>query len=293
MLTSALTLGFNWRGSRASRRARSLALGLAAGCLVSAAPAVAADLLPELPSIEPEKPLAAGGGWYLRGDVGVGLGLRGARNAIPLAYAAPGGVTPVDAAIARARIDHGWSAGGGVGYRIGPSLRVDVTATALSGVRLHGVGVDSAFAAGASQSVGYYSAGTRSNVALANVYWDILNWNGLTPYVGAGAGVAWNRVYRVGRFEQAQPLAPATEMLTARHGSHASAAFALYAGVAYEIAPGVSADLGYRYMRLGNANSGRAVCDDGFACVAATPLRVKTLESHEVTLGVRWELGAL
>lgn len=293
MISSGFISGRASRFSRAPHRARAVAFGLAAGCLAGVAPAIAADVLPELPSMEPEKPLLAGGGWYLRGDVGVGLGLRGARNAIPLAYAAPGGITPVDAAIARARIDHGWSAGGGVGYRIGPSLRVDVTATALSGVRLHGVGVDDAFASGVSRSVGHYSAGTRSNVALANVYWDILNWNGLTPYVGAGVGVAWNRLYRVSRFEQAQPLAPATDMIAARHGSHSSAAFALYAGLAYEIAPGVSADLGYRYMRLGNANSGRAICDDSFACAAATPLRVKTLESHEVTLGVRWELGAL
>lgn len=277
----------------ASQRLCSTAFALAAGCLVIAAPAAAADLLPDLPMIEPEQPLAASGGWYLRGDVGVGLGLRGSRRAIPLSYATPAGMTPVDAAIARARIENGWSVSGGVGYRINPSLRVDVTGTALSGVRMHGIGVDEAFAAGASRSVGYYSAGTRSNVALANVYWDILTWNGLTPYVGAGAGVAWNRLYKVGRFEQAQPLAPATDIITARHGSHASAAFALYAGVAYEIAPGVSADLGYRYMRLGNANSGRAVCDDSFACVAATPLRVKSLESHDVTLGVRWELGGL
>lgn len=275
---------------------RSTVFALIAGVFAGVAPAVAADVedgLPELPAIEPEKPIAVGGGWYLRGDAGVGLGARGSGKAIPLAYVAQGGVHPADAAIARARIAHGWSASGGVGYRIGPSMRVDVTATALSGVRMHGIGVDQAFATGASRSVGHYSAGTRSAVALANVYWDILTWNGLTPYVGAGAGVAWNRLYKVGRFEQAQPLAPATDIITARHGGHASAAFALYAGVAYEIAPGVSADLGYRYMRLGNANSGRAVCDNGFACAAATPLRVKSLESHDVTLGVRWELGSL
>lgn len=237
--------------------------------------------------------MVVSGGWYLRGDVGVGLGLRGARKAIPLTYATSQGMTPMDAAIARARIDSGWSLASGVGYRIGPSLRVDVTGTVLSGVRMHGVGVDQAFASGASRAAGYYSAGTRSSVALANVYWDLLSWNGLTPYVGGGVGVTWNRMYKIGRFEQAAPLAPATDMVTARHGSHASAAFALYAGVAYEFAPGVSADLGYRYMNLGNASGGRAVCDDSFGCAMSTPLRVKRLESHEVTLGLRWELGAL
>lgn len=263
-----------------------------------AAPVLAADpgQLPELPPLEPERPIATGGGWYLRGDVGVGLGLRGPRKAIPLSYAATPGMnamTPMDHAIARARIDSGWSLGGGIGYRIGPMLRVDVTSISQSGARLHGIGVDQAFTAGSSRAVGHYSAGVRSDVALANAYWDVLTWNGLTPYVGAGVGVAWNRMYKVGRYEQAQPLAKASNMVAASHASHARAAFALYAGVGYEIMPGLHADLGYRYLNLGNANSGRALCDDTATCVAAMPLRAKSLDSHEVTLGLRWEMGAL
>ena len=40
-----------------------------------------------------------------------------------------------------------------------------------------------------------YSAGVEAKVGiktlLANVYWDLGNYNGFTPYVGAGLGVAW------------------------------------------------------------------------------------------------------
>ena len=113
---------------------------------------------------------------------------------------------------------------------------------------------------------------------LGNLWFDLDTGSALTPYIGGGVGIGWASIDYDG---DSDPW------------SGSGFAYQVGVGIKYAVTDSMSLDLGYRYMRLGNANSGRAVCDDGFACVGATPLRVKTLESHEVTLGVRWDLGAL
>jgi opacity protein-like surface antigen len=67
-------------------------------------------------------------------------------------------------------------------------------------------------------------------------------------------------------------------------------AWALYAGLAYDVTPGVTIDLSYRYLDLGDAKSGtRFAYND--PSVTAGPIEINDITSHDLMLGVRFKLG--
>jgi len=191
--------------------------------------AVAADM-PEYPDVEiPE----AGGSFYLRGSAA--LNVHWAREvvhpSVPVSYSFD-------------RLGYGYSWGGGFGYETGTGLRFDVT-------------MDSVEAAGLSVlkdtgavDDGRYTLMLRSTVALANVYYDFglgesLGYSGVSGYVGAGAGVAWNH---------AEVSSPVTAPIPIPTGTNVSAAAALMTGVSYDMGSWV-ADLGYRALWIGQINN--------------------------------------
>jgi opacity protein-like surface antigen len=63
------------------------------------------------------------------------------------------------------------------------------------------------------------------------------------------------------------------------------------AGTAIELGGGLSIDVGYRYLHLGRAETG---IDPNLAAFAgsAQKLKLKTVDAHEVRVGLRWQLGA-
>ncbi len=99
---------------------------------------------------------------------------------------------------------------------------------------------------------------------LVNAYYDIGNFNGFTPYVGAGIGVSRNRISDINL--------PATST----SGSKTSFAYALHAGVSYEVNEALSIDASYRYIDLGKAKSGPDVID------------VDNLVGNDFRLGLRY-----
>ncbi|GGC64591.1 outer membrane protein [Chelatococcus reniformis] len=251
---------------------------------IAALPALAAEL-PPLPDLEPSTPIAVGGGWYLRGDAGVGSTSTSRARTPTVA------LVPVDTALVRQRIESGWSIGGGIGYRFGANFRTDLTVGGLVNQNFRAVGIDAANVGNPNSPAAYYRAGLSSTVALVNAYWDIATWEGITPFVGAGVGVAYNRLGGISRLDVGAPLGPAAGYDAIARGGRTQAAFALYAGLAYEIMPGLTAEVAYRYLNVGSAGSNSAICGTGYLCAAATPLRVKSIDSQEVTIGVRWSLN--
>jgi opacity protein-like surface antigen len=61
-------------------------------------------------------------------------------------------------------------------------------------------------------------------------------------------------------------------------------AWAVYGGLAYDVTPGFTIDLSYRYTDLGDAETGRIANNSG-------GLLIEDITSHDVMLGVRWKLG--
>jgi len=65
-------------------------------------------------------------------------------------------------------------------------------------------------------------------------------------------------------------------------------AWALHAGLSYKVTPGFSVELAYRYLNMGNAQTGSIV---GFLNnPQGTVFHIDNITSQDVTLGLRWML---
>ena len=128
---------------------------------------------------------------------------------------------------------------------------------------------------------------------LANAYVDLGNWGGLTPYVGAGAGithqttrgsvaytVAGTGVPYIAPIDPVTllPISPVSNKLKSTGGS-TQLAWNVMAGVGYALSDHTTIDLGYRYLNMGHFTG---VSDSTGAVIK------KQLTSHEVRLGVRY-----
>lgn len=199
----------------------------------AAAPATMVDALPEAPDLDAIPFFATGdNAFYVRADAGFGAPVAGS------ALTANGRFNPVLSGPA--------IAGVGVGYRFGYLLRADVTAEYRGRADI-----------GAADGVRARLSGVT---ALANLYADIGTWYGVTPYVGAGAGVAWNRFS--GAFGGSD---------------RADFVWALTGGFAIAVTPQVSIDLGYRYLHTGATRS--------------PALALRESGSHDLRIGLRWWFG--
>jgi len=82
---------------------------------------------------------------------------------------------------------------------------------------------------------------------------------------------------------------PNSSVFYAADHTETNFAWAVYGGLAYEVNPSVTLDLGYRYTDLGDAKSGRVTAYDNSSSYSG--VFVDDITSHDVMLGVRWKLG--
>ena len=254
---------------------------LAAASLIAAgfaAPATAADMLmPPLRGYQAVQPsvVEIGTGWYIRGDIGY-TDYKRPRDGL---FGVAG--TPFDSI----KLDPTWSAGGGFGYKFLTWLRADLTADYR---------FESDFEANSAQP-GFTRrdrANFDSTTILANGYVDLGTWYGITPYAGAGAGVAFNKFkdYQVevtcvttacgGPTAGAFAIGPQPVATLGEEELKASFAWALMGGVAVDVGGGFQIDAGYRYVNLGEVRSKA----DAVGAVS----RTKEIDAHEVRLGFRY-----
>jgi len=116
---------------------------------------------------------------------------------------------------------------------------------------------------------------------MLNAYKDFGNFGGFVPYVGAGIGVAYHDVDEVYFTENPN--------LTNRIAGNGDLSFAwsLMAGVGYQISERAILDLGYRYIDMGSAESGR-VDTAGFVNPA---VKIDDIDAHEFKIGLRYHFG--
>lgn len=251
-----------------------------AGALIAglSAQSQAADLLPELPLSEIE----FAGSWYLRGDIGmtnqqidkisnVDLDARG-----PFEF------------IQEPEFDSSPFISAGVGYQFNDWFRVDVTGEYRGTSTMHALdrypdaGLPGGF--GANQ----FKARKSEIVGLVNGYVDLGTWSGLTPYLGVGLGVAH---VSISGFTDTNPVTGTVAY--APDGDKTNFAWALYAGLSYAVTPRFHVDLGYRYLNMGDGETGGPARDYAGAGTSTTPWVLETIESHDVKIGMRWVLGDL
>ncbi len=295
---------------------------LAAAIGVSFAwPAQAADMPFFTPPPMPlsDAPAELGTGWYLRGDVG---------------YANVSSPTIIADLVNSNKFTGAVSGGLGAGYQYNSWLRTEI---ALDRSVLHpesisapiwcpyanhplssqSNGVDPVYKLGYGVDpnetcIPKTSATLTRTTGLFNAYFDLGNWYGLTPYVGAGVGATYLRsnggisYYKTSDGSPytadlspvegypliwvnkwtGLPVAPQPILAFAQQNWNCSLskgswkfAWALFAGFSYDVTQNLKIDVGYRYL-----NSGKYVGLPGAA--GASPVG-KELVSHEVRLGVR------
>ena len=255
-------------------------LALAGVMAVSAsALATAADYMPAPP---PPEPLGLKGsissGVYLRGDIGVGY--QSVSKYHQDDVAAFGG-----SFFGAAEGNHAVFGGLGIGYRFNNWFRVDATGEYRGGSTIGTNDIIYNPFAGVNQT-NTYKGNLSSMVALFNGYVDLGTWNCLTPYIGAGIGYASNRI--TGLTDQGI-VGISPTLGTAASGTKSGLAWALMAGVGYEVNKNLTLEFGYRYLNLGDARSGSI--NNAFLAESYAPLKAKDIDSHDFRIGMRWNFG--
>ena len=177
--------------------------------------------------------------------------------------------------------------GVGAGYRFNEWLRADVTGEYRSKAAFLGLERYRDVTLPGGYGTDEYTATKREAVFLANAYVDLGTYYGFTPFVGAGLGTAYNTIEH---FKDVNTVTSAVAY--ARPGSQWKFAWALHAGLAYDILPNLKVELGYRYLNLGDARTGKIYSYDGqCAFQGCENLKFKTVDSHDIKVGLRWALG--
>ncbi len=257
-----------------------LVAGLIVPCLVQAA-----DLPVALPP-EPvlEAPVAIGAAWYLRGDVGVG-----AASIHEMHTYVPGGHLPDDYEVKKAGISDQFFAGAGVGVQVTPFLRGDITGEYRGGAKIHAWDRYTSYEVNGVPVYGInkYDGNLSSVVVLANGYFDLGTWYGLTPFIGAGVGTAF---HHVSGFYDSGFGAASGGFGSAKDRWSNGFAWALHAGVGWNVTPDFVVEVGYRYLNAGSAKTAGVDCVNDPGCGQAY-YKIKNIESHDVRIGLRYLIG--
>jgi len=246
-------------------------LAAAATAVLLAIPAAHAADLP--PAYQP-LPIVASG-WYLRGDIGMSTQKLGDM------HQRFQDITTEKFTLTNDSFDSAPFFGVGVGYQVNSWLRTDVTLEYRGKANMH------LMQTGDQGTFDTYHGNKSEITGLWNVYADLGTWWCVTPFVGAGAGFSYNRI------EDFYDVNPLTGGLAVADGvgTKWNFAWALYAGVAYQVTPSFTVELAYRYINLGDAQSGYFHNAVPAFSVAPGPFQFKDLTSQDVKLGVRWMIG--
>lgn len=242
-------------------------IGLAGILLaLSSLGAAAADIIePPVYEAPPEIVAVGGGGWYLRGDIGYAK----IHTDGVLYYQ---GAPTLTGAFEEYDIASTWMLGGGIGYQVSDWFRVDLTGNHYFNTDFNGSSATGAACTnnGGGEICDYIdTANVNITTLLANAYVDLGNFNGFTPYLGAGIGgamVHWGDLFND---ETCVANCGAWVEVDGTHPGYADLhfAYALHAGVSYDFSANLKLDAGYTMTHIeggrmfgfesGNANSGQ------------------------------------
>jgi opacity protein-like surface antigen len=122
----------------------------------------------------------------------------------------------------------------------------------------------------------------KTYTMMFNAYKDLGQFGNITPYVGAGVGLAYNRMSDV-VFTDASGA-----KIDFRQGHDDLAlAWSLMAGLGIQVSDRAVVDVGYRYMNTGKSMSG----DVNEYRANAPRVRIDDLAAHELKVGLRYSFG--
>ena len=169
--------------------------------------------------------------------------------------------------------------GAGVGYKFNRWLRADVTVDYEWPADFDGTSPCPAPCAGGGTTVNRESAEFSAITALANVYVDLGNYHGFTPYVGAGVGAAYVMIDDiVSQSGDGYRRSSATR-------DDWNFAWALMAGSPTTSRRNLALDLGYRYLNLGDVEQRYTGRTRGWR---RRSFNYDDLQAHEIRVGMRY-----
>ena len=269
------------------RSVKYLVAAGAASLLSSAAFAADMAIAPP-PMLYAPPPVEDFGGWYLRGDIG--FSNQNAKNVLDTNSAAYNNV----AVAQTSSFGSAGIYGGGVGYQFNNWFRADVTGEYRGKSNFTGLDVVN----GTGPFAGFvgtdaYTATKSELLFLANAYVDLGTWWCVTPFIGAGVGTA--RV-SVGNFtDTGDFINGGIQNHSFNYAGQASQwnfAWAVHAGLAYKVSPGLTLELAYSYVNLGNGITGPTSSFDQVTNTTHAPFSYNSITSNDVKLGLRWELNS-
>ncbi|BCJ89899.1 hypothetical protein IZ6_06340 [Terrihabitans soli] len=171
----------------------------------------------------------------------------------------------------------------GIGYKINDWFRVDVTGEYRFESDFHGLdNYDEAPSDGIIDGSNQYTGTKEEAVFLFNAYLDLPSYGRMTPYVGAGVGAAW---LKMSDFTDYNPTEDATGL--SGDVDTWNFAYALYAGLAFEVTEQLTFDVGYRYLYLGDIET-----DDLLTPLGGNdefnPFNFEDVASHDIKVGLRY-----
>ena len=217
-------------------------------------------------------PVVGPASWYIRGDVGHAV------------FDHPTIIEDGRFNFTNPRIESQWTVGGGIGYYFSKSVRGDLT-------------WDHRFESDVGGFVGQPLVnfpgerrfGLKSDVFLANLYYDFDTRSRFSPYVGIGLGVTHNTTTN-GTVDDT--CGCGFSGVTIAGDSKWSVAGALMTGFSVALRDRLHLDAGYRLMYLGDAKTGLMT---GTAPVAGAqspggdPV-ISDIYAHEFRVGLRYDI---
>lgn len=251
---------------------RGLILAGLASLLLGSASALAADLGDYRGgSIKdgyiPQMVDSVGARWYLRGDYSH-------------AWQRSGSMTePPNYELSKPSMRDANAFGAGIGYYFTSNVRADLTFDWRRDAGVRGTVSDTS-----ATVQGERQFNISNMVALANLYYDFDTRSRFTPYIGVGLGVARNRT-------SAGTVATTCTTCVAEieGASKTSAAGALMAGFSARLHDRLHLDAGYRFLYLGDAQTGDIRVTSTPTSVSPA-LTVRDLTAHELRVGLRWDI---
>lgn len=265
--------------------------------------------------------------WYFRADFGIATGRDGGFSEDGMLfgmYDSPGTTGPEpfgnNSSWFDPKFDTFLTWGGGVGYKWSDRVRTDVTIEGRSAASgridgetsyvkheydpccgTYGPIVDPVTGAAQTQVNIYTSDHTslRGGFAMFNAYWDFSKTHGFTPYVGAGLGVAFNRLTRHHNTrvtECSLTTVPACDVegetanysATSTHHNMTLAA-ALMAGLAYDVNEYTTVDVNYRFLHIEGTSAMTQIINER-GDVLNSRVTFGDTQEHQIRAGLRFNV---
>jgi len=249
--------------------------------------AYAADLSQPMPPMayQPVAAVAETSGWYLRGDVGVGVQ---SFSQFDHSQTNPAFVWPASWMIVQQDIQDTSIFGFGAGYEVNNWLRFDITGEYRTKAAFKATGSYTNFCAGGGICFDVNSGNYSAAVFMANAYVDLGTWWCLTPYIGAGVGGAYNRITGV-QDNGINSNGAVGFGYAPSDSANVGLAWNVQAGLTYNVTNNFKVDFSYRFLSLGSPQTGVVLCQNTAACPGAF-YTLRDMTSQDFRIGFRWML---